>query len=586
MPALWITPILFVLLLVRHSLSDGTAPLYWDAAGYYRTALEFFKSPSFSAFLETERPIFSWLSLLSFHVFGIELSPSSLALTHSLLTLFGLIGVIVLLGRELKSSPWAISLAIALPFSLPLVFSLSTQLLADISLAFSALFLAATILRWLEKQDFFSSCLVLMATALGMTSKPIFLFWMGCLSLALLFHWNKKTLPLPLLLSMAIVAGVFLPKHFGRILQDLYFHNEVLGYWRRFDGLSNGALWFPTVLLKTVPTLILLLIAGLPVLSKLNKRMRVYWTAWGIAVIYVSFFVVSKDERHFLFLIILFLVGCPLTFAGGLFSSKLGRVIGVIPPLVIYSWIGSFPFASLFQRVYLVDKLCFTKQAPELSKDSLESLGIPAALSVIEADCKRLGCKKLSLFVPHSGPEWNAGMVANSQLAMGQASSFHVTASTLRYGGWGADGGFPVAFWKSPYILTVKGLHSSHLIGDTEIYNRWISKNLSDGTKEFHDGLTQIAALPSRVGQIEIYRREKMPTEKSYSEIMEKLAQIDSSNPWNIPLWAAAGIPIPNSMSSYAGATSKTVQHLSQLARQGSVTFRYPEILSLLSRIP
>jgi hypothetical protein len=557
------------LYLCSKQIGEGTPVLLWDQFGYYQDAIRLYQKFSIDSLQNTTRPIFSLFSLALFRILSIPLNSVVLIICNAFLFQAILLISIVWITRLLKQSFLTAILTALIIWTTPQFFQLSSDLWGDIPTA-AWVFLYTALLIFVNVSEFsvIGGLLLGVVAAFGFQIKPIFIFYLvvstGVFYISSFLSLWRRFLELDFLfkgiahcgatlLSFLTLIHFIFPKKLPQLIKDLNYNNEILGYWQVQRGIYNSWLWFVNVLREnfTIPVLILLLVAGIGAVIVAMQKLRSVITKWKetpwqdfrldaylqlsitffVCLIYISFFVRSKDIRTVFFLFPL----CILI--GVIYIEKLLYTQRKVFALIVLALV-------IFHSLFI---LSWSK--PNIQPiDTYEKLGIEQSITFLEG--LRKNKEVLTVFVTHNSWRYNdANFVSFYSL---QKSIYPQSpppdiglwfkSAPFNFGGWGSDGGVPKSFFTSNYILTVPE-HPYGAFNDRkiEIYNFLTQEALAKEQADFMEGLTKVYTQQNANQEtIVIYQRNRLPSPKSFVKIVAQYAAADPNNLFNVPFLYAA----------------------------------------------
>ncbi len=586
------------LYLCSKQIGEGTPVLLWDQFGYYQDAISLYQKFTIDSLQNTTRPIFSLFSLGLFRILSLPLNSVVLIICNAILFQAILLISIVWITRLLKQSFLTAILTASIIWTTPQFFELSSDLWGDIpNVAWVFLYTALLIFVNVSEFSVIGGLFLGVVAAFGFQIKPIFIFYMVtstgvfyiCSFLSLWRNFLKLDFLLKVIancgstsLSFLTIIHFIFPKKLPQLIKDLNYNNEILGYWQAEKGIFNSWLWFINILGKnfTIPVLILLLVAGIGAGILNTQKIRSLiknWeeTAWQnlrfdaylqlcltflACLIYISFFVRSKDIRSVFFLFPLcILIGVTyidkLLYRQRRLFKLLVIALVIFHSLFILSWSKpDSPFAFTNRFFNLETKNLFTNIGNTKPIDTYEKLGIEQSITFLEG--RRKNKEVLTVFVTHNSWRYNDNNFVSFyslQKSIYPQSpppdiGLWFKSAPFNFGGWGSDGGIPGSFFTSNYILTVPE-HPYGAFNDRkiEIYNFLTQEALAKEQAEFMEGLTKVYAQQNANQEtIAIYQRNRLPSPKSFVKIVSQYAAADPNNLFNVPFIYAALQIAPN----------------------------------------
>jgi hypothetical protein len=187
---------------------------------------------------------------------------------------------------------------------------------------------------------------------------------------------------------------------------------------------------------------------------------------------------------------------------------------------------------------------------------SYEQIGVFKIIDFLKNNCKDF-CKNhnIEAFVPHGNP-YSFSVFQSASYTDHDITKLNPSVETplifssqnLNYGGWGDEGGIPKEFFNAHYIVHAVNHDQGDLAGNIEVYNKTISRELSVENTAFMDGIKPVFQFINPLGdRIIVYKRIHLPSPENYSKIVEKLAEKDPNNLWNIPFLYTSFLITPDS---------------------------------------
>ena len=583
--------ILFIYLCSKQ-IGEGTPVLLWDQFGYYQNATKLYQNFSTESLQNTVRPVFSLFSVSILRFLSLPLNPRILIICNAIIFQSILLSSIIWITRLMKQNLLTAFLTASIIWAAPQFFELLSDLWGDIANA-AWVFLYTALLIFIRVSEFsvVGSLFLGFVAALGFQMKPIFIFYFvistAVFYISSFFNHRRNFLKLDFVLKIIASCGSALiafcttlnfifPRKIMKLIDDLKYNNEILGYWQSKKGIYNTWLWFISVLGKnfTLPVLVLFLVAtvGGVILAIHKLRQSVLngknfsWRNFSfndysqltitflVCLVYISFFVKTKDIRTIFFLFPLGILISVIFIDKLLYAQRrLFTVIAVIlvffHTLVILSW--SSPNSILaFSNRYLdlTEKRLFTNSPNLKYFDTYQNLGIEQAIIYLEK--QRINKEVLTVFLTHNSWRYNDSLFVSfyslrKSIYPNSPSpdiGLWFKSAPFNLGGWGNDGGIPMSFFTSKYVLTVPE-HPYGAFNDRkiEIYNLLTKEALANQQDEFKSGLTKVYAQKNDFDEtITIYRRDRLPSPTSFVKIVTQYVKADPNNLFNVPFIYAA----------------------------------------------
>ncbi|MCS6959164.1 MAG: hypothetical protein RMK91_03865 [Pseudanabaenaceae cyanobacterium SKYGB_i_bin29] len=581
----------FIYLCVKQ-IGEGTPVLLWDQFSYYQDAAQFYRNFSQESLQNAVRPVFSLFSVVILRLLALPLNSIILIITNALIYQGIFLASTLWLTKLLQHS-WLTGIAIAsIVWTTPQFLELSADLWGDIPTA-AWVFLYTAVLVFTVSSEFsvVGGFFLGVVAAFGFQIKPIFIFYLvistGTFYISsFVYAWRKfSELDFVLkvlascgsaLLSFLTVLQFIFPKKLPKLIADLQYNNEVLGYWQGQQGIYNTWLWFINVLGKnfTIPVVVLLL--GVTIGSVITTIIKL-WQAIAkkdnnisilsgdgysqlaltflVCLVYISFFVRSKDIRTVFFLFPLFILLGTICLDKLLFSKRRLFASIVLALVLLHtgfmiSWSQPHSVFAFTRKLFfnLAQQAFYTNFGSPRPIDTYEQIGVDRFIAFLENH--RDKNRNATVFVPHNSWRYNDALFSSFYHLQ---NSVYPNSSVPSVGIWfrsapanlgvaGIDGGIPKAFFSSDYVLTVPE-HPYGAFKDpkAQIYNFFTQEALAQHKPEFMDGLTQIYSAKNSFDEtIIIYRRDRLPSPTNFVKIVSQYVQADPNNLFNVPFICAA----------------------------------------------
>ena len=557
----------------------GTPLRIWDETDYFRSGGNFYENPTFKVLWNSGRPNFLWLPAILLKLFQISVTANRFSIITSLLA-WGIILVSLWRTQQLVNAPTTLLLfSLSVLCTVPNIHFFSAgALMPDLihAASFIGLVVASANLVCDPRASLFSLLVYLGIGIFGLFTKPIFLMPLMLISTATVVYAitdpqlsrrakTRITLSSTLLFLLAVRFAI----RYRGLINELYFNNEVLGYWAPAHGIFSHVLWYPSILLEELPLATVCTISTLVFVFAFARSARLktesfkflslLWGPWFVMTLYASLLVRSKDSRTFFFLILFPLIFLPLSF-GKKFVSRNRELSTLFLTLIAVNLVTTlalaFPSthgqAILFKRISAPNQ----KLLPSFffrNAITYENVGVETIYQIIARDCtsreKHCPPKTLSLFLPHSWFTNNESIFERFTLIKPTSPNRSITSwqppwsvrnGIYRYGGWGMTGGIPSSFFTSRYVVYYPKVRHWHLLHNVELYNKVILNELSTKDSSFTDGLEEIAQVKTDMGIAYILRRQHLPSKEHFLNIVSYFKKIDADNWWNHPYFDAA----------------------------------------------
>lgn len=652
----------FVWIYITHNLLFSGKPLViWDLARYWGDAANLYVADNFFEQLRTTIfPVFSWHIVWVFRFFEIPMSYSALAFVNLLFWQALFIGATYWLCRLLKVNSIIGAVVVSFHLASAEAFSATSGLMGDLP-----------VLSWCV----LVLCLLCAAsrrTKLALLFAFVAGFVLGCgtqikticimaglcaiggfgLSMLHSLIRAEKSTRLKYIggacLKLAVVvaglaASIWLlaPRNTFDIIDIYYYNNETLAIWKTYEGLFNGILWAPNVILEAFPfigmVLSVLLVLLLAISIKINRKsisevikneetadLLLVGAPIIVAVSYVSFFVVSKFIRPVYFLLPTFLFVVILFIR--LAVSKVGEIrypwVRRIFPIVILgiciintvctaSWV-LFQGGSWVNHVFLMPKGKFKLAVPATKEPTWEDTGLQKIHDYLNEIATEGKGHWFYVLVPSYMGTLNGSLLQTSYLTLSVVEGKTLPKPppityidfTFKYGAWGNFGGFPRAYFLNTYTLYSNQGWVETLPDDLLLYPNLLCKRLSEGSPLYWEGMEPVIKDKNAAGfDVVLAKRVSIARPETFLEIMRDVATLDPNNQWNLPFLAAAYQMDPDPLFKeqieymlsdsfkpvyvidYALVT-RQIKHLREHWPEVPPALRYPEVLGEHADLP
>ena len=578
--------VIFYILLFKCHLKT---PLVQSDELIYLTNAKFLYSYFKMAFLHTsERPIFSWPVILMLKFFHLKFVYPLICSLNAIFYHIILISSIWWITKTLKIQNLVFLAVISTIYAIPLFFDMSYYFMGDVPVAaWIMLFTALLFSLKNPSHKVIKSTILGIITALGLQTKPIFIFYFGIImasflfieGIKLFFPENKpdkskiKNICIVVIffvISFLFTLPIVLPKNIIILITELAYNNEKMGYWKSFDGLLNGIFWLPNVLLGDMYLLSLIILAIFFILavknilsspSRLNKWKTLFLeskssfliSGFIILILYVSFCVQAKGARVFFFIFPLFIL------LGGMAADLcLKNKHKICAPLILVLVLFNFTNTILWFQPEFIRNFFITNYYTNLSSANIlpkrpgafddkgyNDYGLLDVLSFIDKNNQSQNSPAV-IFVTNKA--YNDPLLAaanfSSEMLFGIIPEIKhkitgriaIAANSFQYGTFSEEGGVSRYFFSCKYIVLINNKLQGLFSGNTEIYNRLLTEKLSQKDPVFMDGLVSIYEKTNKFkDKIIIYERKNLPSPENYAKIMNYLAGKDPMNMWNVP---------------------------------------------------
>ena len=454
-----------------------------------------------------------------------------------------------------------------------------------------------------------------MALASGLGTKPIFLFF--ALPLVVWTAWSivvdivrdggggRRRTTLAFLLIAAPPLPIAYLEHASllRLLDDLYFVNEVAVYYQKRGTILENAAWPLTLVTQAWPLGVAAVLMALALAGLRLRSGRVLFSVAALLLAYVAFVV---NQRHIrVFSPFIPVIACLSGFGVAALPRWLARSSAFLlaAAAVLMAVAVVRDDAKILDMIFRRSVLIAASAGDSGLRRRLEVAPAPLLRRGDEARYLRIPDVMLAtgawndpsvrVFTAFATPRFNdttyQGWLLSNDLAEPTTRRFF--SNHFRFGGFGEGGGMNPAFFDAAFVVAKAG-GTVVTNAESELYNLIAAEELSRPGSPLGAGLAMSLRFDIRPGEsLYLLRRERQPTVPEWIEILKIFRARDPENPWNVryvlPLLSA---PTGNGAATDLMALANWVLGMAapngrpELADRFGYRTRFPELRDLYAR--